>query len=104
SWGLMVVIGSIFGGYYIYRKAQKSKHYNLNIAMLFLLSIFVGGFAGARILHFYGPWGVGSFWERTWDVLGNGKSGWVGYGMMLGGAVGSFIFCRIKISTYEQCG
>lgn len=95
SWGLLVAIAWVIAGYLVYRQAKRYRDINADYAMQFLLAIFLGVYAGARALHYLGPWGSGSIRQRLIEML-NPSGGWVGFGAIIGAIALSFLYTKIR--------
>lgn len=99
TWGFMVAVAWLFVGYLMYKQAKNTRDINVNYAMQFLLAAFIGVYAGARLLHNFGPWDHGTLYERFIDMF-SPTGGWVGYGAIIGVIVLPFIYSRIRKINY----
>ncbi|MFC1734174.1 prolipoprotein diacylglyceryl transferase [candidate division KSB1 bacterium] len=95
TWGLIFFIAWSICGYFVYRQAKRNRDMDVNTAMQLFLVGFVSVLLGARVFHFFGPWGHGTFLERLKDVF-MPTGGWVAYGGIIFGIIFAYLYSKAK--------
>ncbi|NLX43251.1 MAG: prolipoprotein diacylglyceryl transferase, partial [Chloroflexi bacterium] len=98
-YGVLIVSGAMLAAYIVSKLSSRNGH-DPEIAWNLLIVALFSGILGARIYHIISSWDY--YASRPGEMFGLQMSGFGIFGAVAGGALGIYIFTRIKRMAYLE--